>query len=62
LADPALRVRMGALGRQRIEERYSLASQAPRLVDAVAEPFADGANYAAWTLVHFIVAAISRPE
>jgi glycosyltransferase involved in cell wall biosynthesis len=33
IADAELRARMGAAGRQRAVERYSLASQAPRLVD-----------------------------
>lgn len=31
--DPALRQRMGAAGRERSVERYSLASQAPRLIE-----------------------------
>lgn len=33
LGDAALRHRMGAAGRERAVERYSLASQAPRLID-----------------------------
>jgi glycosyltransferase involved in cell wall biosynthesis len=37
LADPGLRARIGAAGRKTIEERYSLAVQAPRLVSMVRE-------------------------
>lgn len=33
IAEPDLRERMGAAGRARVVERYSLASQAPRLID-----------------------------
>jgi glycosyltransferase involved in cell wall biosynthesis len=33
IADPALRARMGAAGRERAVERYSLASQVPRLIE-----------------------------
>jgi glycosyltransferase involved in cell wall biosynthesis len=33
IRDPELRARMGAVGRARAVERYSLASQAPRLVE-----------------------------
>ncbi|WP_247877179.1 glycosyltransferase family 4 protein [Azospirillum brasilense] len=34
-ADPALRARMGAAGRQLVEERYALSVTAPQLVDAL---------------------------
>jgi glycosyltransferase involved in cell wall biosynthesis len=37
LADPGLRARIGAAGRKTIEERYSLAAHAPRLVSMVRE-------------------------
>jgi glycosyltransferase involved in cell wall biosynthesis len=35
LTNPALRARMGAAGRARVVERYSLASQGPRLLEIV---------------------------
>jgi glycosyltransferase involved in cell wall biosynthesis len=34
-ADPGLRQRMGAAGRRRVEEEYSLQVQAPRLIELI---------------------------
>ena len=43
--DPALRHRMGAAGRQRAEERYSLAATAPRFVDLLRRARASSGPY-----------------
>ena len=43
IADPDLRQRMGAAGRQRAVDAYSLRSQAPRLIDVFRQAAAKGA-------------------
>jgi hypothetical protein len=42
IENPALRARMGAAGRQRVEDRYSLQQSAPHLIDLLNRLYHDG--------------------